>query len=349
MVNSNKPGASRRARVVLSDIARAAGVSTMTVSRALRHGEHVSPTLRQRIRKLARRLGYEPDPMLASLVVYRHGLRPRTEHSVVAYLTTDATRNGYTRLAVTGQVFLGAEQRGRELGFRVEPVWLPDLIKRGRDATAVLLARGIRGLLLARVPKVGMTIPIDWEKFCCVAVGYSLITPSFHYVASHLFQDMNLAFEETVASGYRRPLLVQSEEVDRRTLHQFHGAFLHKQRSLPEADRVPVLWVEGENPVEPLRHHLTQYEPDVVLAPWPGLLKTVHRLGLQPPRKLGFVDLNLESATAHNSGIFQDFPRIGRAAMDRLNMQLHLGERGVPDVPEGTTVNGKWVPGQTLR
>lgn len=349
MVNSTTKVPSVRPRVILRDVAQAAGVSVMTVSRALRHGEHVSPALRQRIVKLARRLGYEPDPMLASLVVYRHAQRPRTEHSVIAYLTTDDTREGFRRLAVTGQVFLGAEARGRELGFRVEPVWLPDLTKRGRDPTQVLLARGIRGLLVARLPKVGMTIDIDWEKFSCVAVGYSLLHPAFHYVASHLFQDLCLAFDETLARGYRRPMMIMTEDADRRTFHQFHGAFLFKQQKLPAADRLPVMWTRAENPVEDLRHFQAQHQPDVLIAPWPSLLKTVHTIGLHPPRGLGFVDLNLESPEASRSGIFQDFPRIGRAAVDRLNMQLHLGERGVPAVPEGTTVFGQWVPGRTLR
>ena len=49
MVNSNQPAGAPRPRVVLRDVAQAAGVSVMSVSRALRHGEHVSPALRQRI------------------------------------------------------------------------------------------------------------------------------------------------------------------------------------------------------------------------------------------------------------------------------------------------------------
>lgn len=348
MVNSNNAPKGLRRRVVLRDVARAAGVSVMTVSRALRHGEHVSPARRQRIVTLARRLRYEPDPMLSSLVLYRHSLRSRTQQSTIAYLTTDQTRFGFRRLAVTGQVFSGAEERGRELGFCVEPIWLPDLAKRGHDPTKVLLARGIRGLLLARLPRVDMAIDIDWARFSCVAMGYSLQKPAFHYVASHIFQDMCLACDEAFARGYRRPMLVLSADVDRRTLHQFHGAYLFKQQSLKFSDRLPILWVATEDPLEDLRYYLVKHTPDALIAPWPGLLKTVHQLGLRPPRTLGFVDLNLESPKAKNSGIFQDFPRIGRAAMDRLNMQLLVGERGIPRVPEGTTVYGRWVAGTTL-
>jgi DNA-binding LacI/PurR family transcriptional regulator len=344
--NNNNPPPARR--VVLRDIAQAANVSVMTVSRALRHGEHVSLVLRRRIQTLARRLGYEPDPMLASLVSYRHAKRPRAQHSVVAYLTTDQTRSGFQKLAVTGQVFIGAEERGRELGFRVEPLWLPDLNKRGRDPTQVLLARGIRGIILARLPRVDMRIGLDWDRFSCVAIGYSLQKPAFHYVASHIFQDTCLAFDETIARGYKRPMLVMTKDADRRTFHQFHGAFLFKQQNLPPEDRLPVLWAEDEHPREELRHYINMNAPDVLIAPWPGLIKPVREIGYSPPKGMGFVDLNLESPEGSISGIFQNFARIGRAAMDRLNMQLLIGERGVPSVPEGTTIYGKWVPGRTL-
>ena len=47
--------------VRLKDIAARAGVSIMTVSKALRDERDVSPTTRERIQKLARQMGYVPD------------------------------------------------------------------------------------------------------------------------------------------------------------------------------------------------------------------------------------------------------------------------------------------------
>ncbi len=57
--------ASRRVR--MEEVARVAGVSLATVSRALRHPETVSEALRDRVVEAAARLGYVPSPVAGSL------------------------------------------------------------------------------------------------------------------------------------------------------------------------------------------------------------------------------------------------------------------------------------------
>ena len=63
------PKHSRRAtgRVTLNDVATAAGVSPITVSRALRGERAVAPELAQRVAQAAARLGYVPDPAARAL------------------------------------------------------------------------------------------------------------------------------------------------------------------------------------------------------------------------------------------------------------------------------------------
>jgi LacI family gluconate utilization system Gnt-I transcriptional repressor len=59
-------------RVTLSDVAQAAGVSPITVSRALRGERAVDPQLVERVQAAAQRLGYVPDPAARALAS-RHG------------------------------------------------------------------------------------------------------------------------------------------------------------------------------------------------------------------------------------------------------------------------------------
>lgn len=64
------PSPSRRratGRITLADVARAAGVSPITVSRALRGERAVDPELVQRVRAAADKLGYVPDPAARAL------------------------------------------------------------------------------------------------------------------------------------------------------------------------------------------------------------------------------------------------------------------------------------------
>jgi LacI family gluconate utilization system Gnt-I transcriptional repressor len=61
------------ARIKMSDVARAAGVSTMTVSRALNHHASIAPATRQRILKVVADLGYVPDRIAGGFSSQRSG------------------------------------------------------------------------------------------------------------------------------------------------------------------------------------------------------------------------------------------------------------------------------------
>ena len=66
-------GPRRRAtgRLTLDDVARAAGVSAITASRALRGTRSVDPALAERVRAAAEQLGYVPDPVARALASAR--------------------------------------------------------------------------------------------------------------------------------------------------------------------------------------------------------------------------------------------------------------------------------------
>ena len=68
-----KPIKSHRAtgRITLSDVARAAGVSPSTVSRALRGERAVDPALIERVQAVSTLLGYVPDPAARALASQR--------------------------------------------------------------------------------------------------------------------------------------------------------------------------------------------------------------------------------------------------------------------------------------
>ncbi|PUE47732.1 LacI family DNA-binding transcriptional regulator [Limnohabitans sp. 2KL-51] len=68
-----KPPKSHRAtgRITLSDVARAAGVSSSTVSRALRGERAVDPALIERVKAVSDKLGYVPDPAARALASQR--------------------------------------------------------------------------------------------------------------------------------------------------------------------------------------------------------------------------------------------------------------------------------------
>src|SRR5882724_4094007 len=93
--------------VTMATIAREAGVSLMTVSRALRGHLSVRPKTGDRIRLLAEKLGYRPDPKVSRLMGYlRRGRLAGPE--TIAWITSSATREGWRDVPYMAQLFSGA-------------------------------------------------------------------------------------------------------------------------------------------------------------------------------------------------------------------------------------------------
>ncbi|PJI86742.1 LacI family DNA-binding transcriptional regulator [Luteimicrobium subarcticum] len=121
----------------IDDVARAAGVSTATVSRALRNLPNVQPATRVRVLSVAAELGYVPSPHAATLA----SGRTRT----VGVLTPGIARWFF------GEVVDGAEHALRGLGFDVllyalgsprtdgpRPPVDPNVLRRRVDGTLVV-------------------------------------------------------------------------------------------------------------------------------------------------------------------------------------------------------------------
>lgn len=70
-MKTKRPSSRSSGRVTLQDVAQAAGVSPITVSRALRGERSVAPELAQRALEASRRLGYVPDPAARALASSR--------------------------------------------------------------------------------------------------------------------------------------------------------------------------------------------------------------------------------------------------------------------------------------
>jgi DNA-binding LacI/PurR family transcriptional regulator len=95
----------RRQEVSIEDIARTAGVSHSTVSRALRDSTLISVEVRERIQKLAREMGYTPNAIAQSL-------QTRQTSTIGLVVTSIAD-------PFWGDVMKGVEEVARVAGFSV--------------------------------------------------------------------------------------------------------------------------------------------------------------------------------------------------------------------------------------
>ena len=73
----------------LKNVALTAGVSAMTVSRALRGARGLTEATRQRVLQVASKLGYHPDPHVARLMHRVRKYRKRRVAAVIAVVRDD--------------------------------------------------------------------------------------------------------------------------------------------------------------------------------------------------------------------------------------------------------------------
>src|SRR5690606_28109495 len=134
-------------RTTQKDIAEALGVGRSTVSMALRDDPRISPALRERVRKAAKRLDYVPDPALAALAAYRETHAPRpVSGNRLAFLYDRSW--GPREPDRKFPLIQGVHDRAAELGYQLEMHATRFTESELRSTLRICKARGIEGLVL---------------------------------------------------------------------------------------------------------------------------------------------------------------------------------------------------------
>lgn len=171
----------------MEDVARIAGVSLATVSRALRAPESVSSSLREKVQAAAQRLGYAPNPIAGSLA----GARAPLIGVIVPSLTNSffaATLERMTTLLEPEGYQLMIGQHDYDID-REETIvtafssWNPAaLVITGRDHT-----RGTLGILSAS-PRPIIEMWDYGERPVDIGIGFSNVTAG--QIAARHFADI---------------------------------------------------------------------------------------------------------------------------------------------------------------
>ena len=123
--------------VRLKDIAEHAGVSVMTVSKALRDEPDVSAATKTRLKQLARQMGYVPDSSA-------QGLRTRTTKLIGLALPSITD-------PIHARMILAVEERAQELGYDLLLMHTGNDPDREELCVRRLLSRRVDGLLIVPV------------------------------------------------------------------------------------------------------------------------------------------------------------------------------------------------------
>jgi LacI family transcriptional regulator len=347
----------------MADVAVKAGVHVTTVSLALRNHPSLPLRTRERLQRLARKMGYRPDPALSALIAYRHGRTLRKDTETLAYVTHWNTALGWKQHPAHKAFFEGAGQKAATLGFKLEHFWLGEPGLTHLRMSRILHSRGITGLVLASHRKEADSLKdFDWSQFSAVKIDYSPREPQLYMVTNDQTAIIRLAVQRVLAAGYRRIGFVMPRWWDEFVDLAWSAGFLAEQQHLPLKERLPILFYGTSKlpetlqpddsrrlvPEDTLQEWLRINKPEVVLSRDQFVLPGFAALGLSVPRDLAFVEIFLEHCDGRIAGVHQNCRRVGEVAVEILAGQLHQNARGVPKIPTATFIEGTWFEGGSL-
>jgi LacI family transcriptional regulator len=181
--------------VRLKEIAEAAGVSVMTVSKALRDKPDLSAATKARIRALAAQMGYVPD-------LWASGMRSRTSR-LLGLVIPAATDPVFSR------ILFALEQSAQELGYDL--VYTQSLGKTEREESVIrrLISRRVDGVFISPVYRLEPEAPIYAElrrrKIPTVILGHRApFCASFANVETDDLQGSAAVTRHLLELGHRR-------------------------------------------------------------------------------------------------------------------------------------------------
>lgn len=345
-MNEGHPGKS----VTTREVALAANCNQSTVSRALRGDERISPAVRSRIREVADRMGYRPNPFVSALTEqvrgYRHAPRPAS----IALLNLHRADDQPPFLQRYAE---GAIHRANAMGFNVETLHYGQFDHDAAQLARVLGNRGMRGLLILPVPGYEDLRDLRVEDLACVTIDLANRTPPIHRAVPDYFRNAQMAAEELDARGFKRIGFCTKAAEQTGFGRYALAAFLYWQQSLPLTRRLPphvdpAIAIDHARDRASFALWIERSRPDAILSNDDVYLVWMRELGVAIPEDTAFASLGLERETPEIAGVDQRQELVGSAAMDLVVGQIYRNEYGTPDPVKTVFVQGVWRDGGTV-
>ena len=336
-------------RLSLRDIAKELGVSHSTVSLALRDHPRISKEVKEKVRRKAEALGYQPDPMLAALAHYRREKSSKPISACLGWINAWQRPEDLRSLKEFDLYWKGAHAAAAKFGYRLEEFRLGGEFTPKR-LHQILQARGIRGLLLPPHSENPDWGDFPWEHYSIVRFGRSLHEPRTHLVTSDQVANTILAFQRIRELGYPRIGFVTNEIAMSERGHLFEAGFLVAQRLIDENLRLPVFVTSQFKMTDcpkAFSAWVKKHKPDAILTDMPEVPDLLKHAGVRVPEDIGLAVTSILDARA-DAGIDQHSEEIGRVGFLMLNSVINDGVRGIPSIFRQILVEGGWVDGSSL-
>jgi len=285
---------------------------------------------------------------IASILDAKRGVQHHPTGLGIACLTDTSIRFGPNR---KGFDFQKVRAAASLLGYACEVFDLAQVPSASLERT--LLEEGYHGLILGpRLPNA-QELDLDWDAFSVVGLGKRDFLREFHHVTTSDYDSVCYLWEILVQRGYRRigPALMSHEHpiIDdklRESATEFCQTRFH-----PRQERIPAFLGDFKE-VEPFHDWIHEHRPEVVIGFHTGIYYWLRdEFGMELPGEIGFATLHGASAHLRRKGIAgleSGQEEACRAAVELLDQQMRLGQRGMPRHPRRIVVDPYFIDGNSL-
>jgi LacI family transcriptional regulator len=339
--------------VSVGDVARAAGVSRGTACNVLLNRPGPSQKTRERIKALARRLGYSPDARAGRRMANVRAAKTK-DLLPIAWLNTDSNKHAWRDYPYFAPYLAGATERARQLGFRLEELWLHEPGTTTRHISRILYQRGIEGVI---VTQPANHVGLNLDHLAAISLEWNLLVPRLHRAMSDRAFNLMLALRVLKRFGYRRIGICLEKRFARFFAYPTWSIVHYFLATTPEKDRIPPVQYDGtkgsprEIQREALSHikpWLKQHRPEVIVCHSNQVVDWVEKLGYRVPGDVGVVHLARDNDVPDWAGIDSKRQQVGALAAERVINLLQNHQFGIPESPVSSMIRGTWVHGRTL-
>ncbi|MCM3192666.1 LacI family DNA-binding transcriptional regulator [Priestia megaterium] len=335
----------------IKDIARVAGVSVTTVSRALNGYSDVNEKTRQKIAAVARELNYSPNTLARGLVMQKS----KTIGLLVSGISRESVKDNFTF-----EVLCGVNERASTLGYDLILFNTNTMMQREKTYTQLCRERRVDGAIIQGIKKEDPYLKEVVESdIPCVLVDIPVHSNSVGYVTTDNALGAKKAVKHLASLGHKHIGMINGHEdafVSQERLNGYREAL--KECGLPFRSEWVVSGNFEEKKAEKVARELINRHKEVTAIFCAsdlmalGALKACKELDLHVPKEIsivGYDNIVLASYSSPNlTTVGQEVYQIGYEAADLLiemlegketNMKRYLDTKLI--IRESTAKNHK--------
>lgn len=340
------------------EIAKIAGISRVSVSKALRGEDGVSEETRQKVIEIAKKLEYIPNPSAQELAAQRILDSHSSFKANLLVIAGQQPQEPFERFPIYAKMKRGLLKRAQQLGYSLDFIWYYDSqYKNKKRLQSIIHAKNIKGILLFDIQKDEIQINLSQLPLVCMSIGLSEES-ELNQISVNRHQAVQLATRKLLKQGYRRFGLAMWEGHDkgRFTFGGLNAAWANNGVSIK--NQIPhFYWTERADIVNQSnvpRHFIewtrkNRVEAILTAASSQQIIPWLAQAKIKVPQDIALIELNLTDQAGELAGTYFSPEKFGHIAIDFFVGQIFNQSHSHIQTPIRVSMPFQWIDGRSMQ